>query len=867
MSALLAGVAGGLLSAEEWETRLVSHYLRSDGPSGGGTMTFLDATPAEIATASGIEGLGEEDAQTAFIAQFRLGHVSDWLSGARVPPADDRVLPGYFRYLVLTALVSATEAGAGETQDFRIRLGELLQVGGRFSSVSGVNALWRALVGWCERKRTAGEPYRRIELPSYGNANLIGYAVRMAFPSWVDRRALTHVLRSLPPEVRRSPVRLTQELARSRYVQVLPQAVALALHDFDRAVRARRHMLLGDRFWRLVLSIEAGLPDGDRGGRRMRWHLEVRFEGYELDVPRVTLVRGHGLPNAVPSWTGALQELEALPRLALPKELASALDQGVLVLSEAPGLTWVADEESPPEGAYAMLVAREGSAALTWPLHTTWRSLEGRWLASARLDGPALDGLRRGLGLQPAGATRLVDLTFEGGVRTDRTAWLGRPGFLPAVLASTTSTLSVAPVGGAEGMLSVAGCAPSWDLLADGPLSGRWWVQAAEDGSETEKVVHFEPTARERWEFPDLGAAYEPERDVSPTGVSHWKPRPPAGRHPAMASKLEDALEAVYAGPPRGWPEADLIRLLAPAMPRKHFVWDFVRGLAEAEWLDPFVLKSWRARVWRLRPPSLRRIAPGRIVVAGALGAVARARLRDVAVAAGGELGFLPGVSQWAVPLPLVEGVAVEDLAGQLGWPITVPERPQLKPAPGCWPAEPRSGQGRRLQGVWSFDAGLFQASDGTPGLHAVGLERLIRERGDDRDVYRVTGQAEAFLTSSRTAAILEAHRCLGRPLFAWRGGKFHRLGRSGHLPLEIARSLVAHASQASGPIVRSDGTWTYEYPADPATAGWVARTLGSAIRHDTAGAEADILKQIVARRRAGGRLVWSEPLARGMRP
>lgn len=863
-STLLAGAAGALLPPDEWETRLLAHYLQLDGPNGGGPLTFLDATPAEIATASGIDHLSEEDAQAAFLANFDRRDVSDWLSGARTPSARDGALPGYFRYLVLTALVSATDTGAGETQNFRMRLGELLQVDGQFSSVSGVNPLWRALVDWCERRRAAGEAYRRIELPSYGNANLIGYATRIAFPSWRDRSALTQILRGLSPVVRRSPERLTQELTRSRYMHGLPQAVDLALRDFEAAVRARRTMLSGHRFWRLVKSIDARLSDQTLGVRAARWRLEVHFEGYELDVVRIRLLVGNGMQRRAPFWEGALQELEALPRDTLPAELAEALNRGVLELFEAPGLTWVADEESPPEDAFLMLLAREGSVATTWPLGTTWRSLEGRWLASARMDGTALSGLRRSLGLQSASTARLVDLTVEGGVRTDRTTWLGRPGFLPSVLASSTSSLSVTAIEGATGILSVDGCAPSWDLNAVGPLSGRWRMKAIEGGSETEKVVCFEPAARERWEFPDLGDAFEPERDIVSSGGSYRKPQIPGDRAAAFPPGLDDILEAIYAGPSRGWPEVDLIRLLRPAMPREHFVWDFLRGLAEAEWLDAFVLKSWRARVWRPRSPSLRRMTPGWVVVVGALGAVARSRLLDAVVAAGGKLEFVQGVSPWALPLPVIEGAAIEDLAAELAWPIAVSERPRLEHAPRCWPGEPRSGQGRRLQGVWSFEDGFFRAPDGRPDGRAVRLERLVRERGDDRDVFRVTGRGEAFLASSRAAAILEAYRRSGRPLFEWANGRFRRLARGGHLPLEIARYLVAHASQASGPVVQSDGSWTYEYSADPESASWVARTLGPTVQFDAASAE--LLEQAIARRRSGGRLVWGELPLSGVR-
>lgn len=214
MSVCGDGAIRGILSPEKWEERLVSHYLSSDGPFGGTPLTFLDATPAELANASAIDGIDEVDAQKAFLSQFRGYQVRDWLSGDRRPPLHDQEVPTYFRYLVLTCLVTATETGAGGTHNFRIRLGELLGEDGPFTSVSGVNSLWRNLAEWCERRRAAGEPFRRVVLPPYGSMNLIGYAVRIAFPTWYDRRVLTQILRPLPAATRRAPERLVHELLR-----------------------------------------------------------------------------------------------------------------------------------------------------------------------------------------------------------------------------------------------------------------------------------------------------------------------------------------------------------------------------------------------------------------------------------------------------------------------------------------------------------------------------------------------------------------------------------------------------------------------------------------------------------------------------
>lgn len=85
----------------EWERCLTFHYLRSDGPSGGSTLTFLDATPAELAAAAVEYGVTEETAQATFAAQFNRGAVQSWLNGDFVPPRHDGDVPGYFRYLVL----------------------------------------------------------------------------------------------------------------------------------------------------------------------------------------------------------------------------------------------------------------------------------------------------------------------------------------------------------------------------------------------------------------------------------------------------------------------------------------------------------------------------------------------------------------------------------------------------------------------------------------------------------------------------------------------------------------------------------------------------------------------------------------------
>lgn len=375
--------------------------------------------------------------------------------------------------------------------------------------------------------------------------------------------------------------------------------------------------------------------------------------------------------------------------------------------------------------------------------------------------------------------------------------------------------------------------------------------------AEACRVICFEPETPERWEFPEIGSGLEAERDVAFDAEEAEAVVPPLIGERRVPGFLDDILEAIYAAPPRGWSEGDLVEMLLPLMPHEHFIWDFLRGLAEGAWLEPLILTSWRARLWRLKKPHLRDLGSHGIVAAGALGLMARRRLERIVNSMGGDVTYLAGVSEWAVPLPLIRGVDVIELAKLLDWNVNRPRRPRFVQAPKCWLSEARSGNGRSLAGTWSFEAGLFLAH--TPRGEDVGirLERLVRENGDDRDIYRVTGGGEEFVSSSRTAAILESHRRLRFPLFEWTTGRFRRLKRGGYLPLEMAQALVARASCTSGPLSPSQGKWSYAYPADLQAAERVERTLGQAVQLSRARASSPMLDRIVRARRSGRAASW----------
>jgi hypothetical protein len=818
------------LAPEQWEERLVDHYLRSDGPLGGAPLTSLDATPAEIAIASGVPEINEVEAQAIFLAHFDRVAVHEWLAGDARPPRADSNLPTYFRYLVLTCLVSATDRDAGHTQNFRIRLGELLGHPGGFNNVGGVNNLWQALRCWSEKRRAKGEPIRRIELPSYGTMTLIGHAVRIAFPSWDDRRALTHILRKIAPDVRRNPVRLVYQLSRQRYSMELPTGVANALSDFSKALAAGQRMLNGHRFWRLVTSIgdrleaEAGRPSPDR------WRLCIQFCGFEQDDVRVRLFRGRKQLDDAPSWQGSLQQFALVRPSALPSMLATTLDKGFLLLAEGPGATWQIDDARRPEAGRFVMLVRSTNRSMFRSLHTNWRELDLIWSVSEVLGWDQIKGLAGGVAAQLYD-DRLEDLSIENGIRLSKSVWLGRPGFLPCLTASDESSIAIEGIGREHAMLTLLGRPPAWKLETQLPVSGHWRITATEAEQETERRLCLEANAPERWDFPEV-QDLDPETELL---VDRHLPErtslTPREDTPIGAGPMEHVLEAIYTSPPKGWGEADLVSMLSPVMPSPHFVWDVLRSLAEAAWLEPMLSRSWRARTWRLCAPQLIPIGPKSAIVEGALGASARQRLAEAVASAGGRtFVHWRDPSQWVAPLVEVDAIDLPMLSSQLGWTIVPRTFPLISNAPSCWPTEVRSEQGRIVGGCWNFDLGLFLPRGAEPSSGEVNLDRLVRERMDDRDLFRVRGGGPEFVSSSRTTGILEAYRRRQEPLFKWTGNYLMRTRKSGHLPLPIGSWLRRRFLIASGPTLQPDGSWSYLYPSDAETARSLESVFGKAI-------------------------------------
>ncbi len=267
-----------------------------------------------------------------------------------------------------------------------------------------------------------------------------------------------------------------------------------------------------------------------------------------------------------------------------------------------------------------MILASPAQAALLGRLTISWNPVGCGWLISSKLRGEAL---RRALGAlgSRTRAPAPSDLAIVDGIRVSPTTWLGRPGWLPAVTASTGCKLRLEPIGAPIGDLSLTGAPPRWELASTAASDGRWRVVACEGGEEFGRVLVLEGRAPERRSWPPAPERFadrDDEMSVIPSDPIRSVPSVGTSRPP---SAMVDLMEALYAGAPAsGWPEGRLRDLLAPRLPHPALVWDVLRALSESGWTDVHRATGWGARVHSLREPSLLQYEDGSLRVEGAVG-------------------------------------------------------------------------------------------------------------------------------------------------------------------------------------------------------------------------------------------------------
>lgn len=785
-----------------------------------------------------------------FLAQFSADSVAFWLGNRHAPLAEE-VEPRYFRYLVLTCVIAVNDISGVDTgtNNFRTRLGQTLGMP-QLQSVGGVNSLWKQLARWSEKRRARGLPVREVVLPDPGTMTLIGYAVRMAFPSWRDRRIFSAILEEIPENVRRSPSRLVHELERIHRTLDIPAAILDALKDFARRLRAGDTMLATHRFWSLVQSINAAFENEAGLARHEPLTVELRFGGYDQDEPEFLLLQD-GKSIGGSEWKHIVQRLTGDAR----SEIAKSLRRGHAIFNRSAGC-WVCDESGLDPAAMCVVIAKRGAEAKRWKAHLRWRELDTEWDISDAIGGDILYP-----SVKMAGDTiyELVQPKFTGGIRLKKSVYLGQPGFLPYIERPGNGRFGLSHLVGAGEGVTID---ESGVLSIRRPAEGIWRITVGENGERADLTLSLEAHSPEPADYPPhpKPESWRPDKELLDETAVRPFARTAAARSKTGESSVsgEAICEAVFSRAGISWREGELVELIKGALPSPVMVWDVIRSLQEAGWLDSFSSRVWRARRWYCRRPKVVMLSPEQAILDGAVGGAVFNRIRDAARPRRITVEKVAGVSEYSPHTIFVSGSGIEALALALEWPCSPLSGLPSANAATQWIEDGRSPDGRRLASSWSHSVGLFleRATEST----SVTVERWVRERSDESDLYVVRDSSGNVVkkTDVRILAVLEGHRLNRIPLFEKDANSLVRIRKSGHLPLPIARTLRLVSSLSAGPVPGENGSWSYRYATNDEVDSWLRRFLGPGLRQDAQHLHGTAAKAVEWRHRGGRRPAWN---------
>ncbi|SOB74734.1 hypothetical protein SAMN04488490_0260 [Marinobacter sp. LV10R510-11A] len=827
-----------ILTAKEWEECLQHHYLRTDGPSGSTPLDSLDATPSELRTAAGLEDLSDEEILSAFMAIFSRDTVRKVL-GTEVSKYVGSHVYHRFHFLVLTCVVSATTTEAGDSGNFRERLGVLFDDGnGQEQQVQGVNSLWRSLARWIDNEISKGEPFRRIVLPEPGNMTQIGYAVRLAYPSRNDRSQLKSVLKRLPERALENRYVLFQQL--SRESAQLPERMQNDLRELEMLYR-QSGSFEQNSFWRLIENVLAELSQSEPGRSSLLWCLSLAFTGWDGDEIEASLARGNRRSQLDYSyWSGSFEEL--LNYSNAPLQVKKLLNSGVVILHEIPGGLWVQDDRKAPEDCRVIVLSCLDDVVASMRAILTagryWKVTEPMTLAEAL-------ELTRGKGIVKKEVSQ-PSVQLEGGVPLGRGKWLNRPGLLPYIRLHDCRQLTIIP----EVALRYEGGVA---IMEDSsPTDGRRRMDASASDASIFKtsfqLLRNAPLAT-RW------AARSERHEESVEVRFEGGPFLTDGAHPFSAglypNRFADVLEAIYAraGSPR--PEGEIVQLIKRVVPSSVSPWDIQRSLEEAGWIAQDLNRQWRGRFWRVMPPHIVLTGGETALVEGALGSAeldlltVEAKKVSVAIMINAE-------NPWAVPVVGLVGDRIPEVAEKLDYKIYQAKIPKLRPAPACWLEEKRTTQGRECAGIWHSELKKFIPGDVNKAV-TWALSRFIRD--DDRDVYSVRGKSHEFVASQRVVAFLEYSRLSRKSQFEWFDSILRSKRPGGHLPLPVAQWLRRASFVQTGPALVESGQSHYLYGVSLSQVNVLTTIFGEAISLQGLQSHKPAAASLAIQRRRGERL------------
>lgn len=900
-----------------WNCALLRHFFFVRPDSETGPISQLVVAPEEFARATGETEHRAGEVRDAFLSTFRQRVLSSGLLLGRDAKEAGRTWnetqaadPPFVAHLLLTCLLASdiSDERAAEG-NFRRRL-DLLFVRHRSNhALEELPSLWRRFAIWLGEPGQRARGARELILPDVGHYRIIGIPLRLSFPPrrdellLVDSMAQSGLLGVEPPV--RAVLALIEAISSSfgeRFRREFEEFRRL----FDRRSPAVQHSpfwsavrgaaLAGSRRERastgnVTLVME---PDPEDGGHFQLTLLLDANAAAKLPLDAVTVPLQEPIGDyAFAMAFRALDEAESpddADRVLLPRAqargrawgaLSTTIGEGVLLFApDEDGLAVLAPRR-PAAGSVDVLVRDELAVHLTGALRSAGdppRHLESRYprwreiravnagdLASADFGSiPPLATIRC---LQETLAPRVIHLS--GGVRLDGGAWLGTPGFLPAVAAPDALALTLGDLrsktspslAAFERILSSEGM---WKFAGStGPLDGEYELRAQRtDGSDATSVTFrsavraagYLPPRPNAWitegtssEIAEIEASHESwPGGVAETSEPTWRPPEALARstgarqddHRDRVERLSTALAGMSLRR-RGIPESAMFDIISTTFDTGGSLsWDILRSWVEGGALGRLMNRSWRGAAYFAVPPhfAAHRTASGtQATLVGLASPTFRDQVATAAASAGVDTWLdWSSVSTFTPPLLRMRAKQTEDLeataslAGltSVAW-LASPNgvfRPIADVLSGPGPTPPKNYE---LFGHWSWESLRFLRGP-DPSGDRVTLEWM--RRPDAPDYYAVSQDGStSWWGRSRVWAIHAICLACGRrPILELPGGILDcpRPGEA-YLPVGVPRFAVALGAPWPGPLPSGEA-YRYVLPS-----AWLGRAVLSGLWPD----------------------------------
>lgn len=821
------------LPVSDWITRLQDYYLRSDGPYGNTPITSLDVTPSGLAEAIGISGYSDDMVQNAFMSLFtrksvriNLGQESRIQKNTPESVIVDRgykVFHQQFHYLILSCLVAATTTNVGDNiNQYRERLGALLNDNqGLEQDVSGINSLWLALSKWVDTQISQGKLFRKIILPTdIGNMTVIGYAVKLAYPSKEDRTELKRIIKNFPISVFKNQYEFLDSLSNAvshRLSERMQSDIdeLIKLYRWDDSEKFTTHHI-----WRLIENILIEINSSDTQAKRtLLWSITASFGGWDGDEIELSLARGNKRDDLqTPYWSGGISQLVKV--INPPVAIDQLIKARCIILAESGGGTWVQEDKQMPHDSTVIILSSDNSIISRF----TSKIIDGDWHCSQKMSLQQALQITAGKGLIKTNNKYKSDIQIIEGISLGRNKWLSRKAYLPKIsIKLHTRFKTTPPIQFQQNEMTIS-------LLQEN-LNGEFRLEEATNkGSSTTKRIWLLSNSpiNHKWATRKSYCVESKEIKFETDSILLHGKRVTGLGNPQ--NFLCDIIEAIYAKAGAVRLESEIIKTiqkgLPPSEPFKHLAWDILRSFEESGFLEQDINLAWRGRLWRVMPPSIIITGNNTAIIEGAVAT----KVLDILIIEAKKLNIqvtIDASMPWAVPIIGLHGKNFNQLSKNLSWNCTNATSLAIEKAPVCWPAEKRDTTGYHPKSIWKTQSGFFISSYEND-MTKLGLYRYSSEK--DRDIFVIKQKKRDFITAERTTAILEFYRLMNQPLFSYCNQRLIRLTKNGYLPLPIAKYLRRFTAKQSGNYFDDNSLPIYQYPIDEERLVWLQSIFGSSI-------------------------------------